>query len=59
VAVLRRSRKIFMATLHRTTASMSFRNDWNGNPCPTELIQVDGVRPAVDPDRHGSGEFAT
>ncbi len=48
-----------MATLHRTTASMSFLNDWNGNPCPTELIQVDGVRPAVDPDRHGSGEFAT
>ena len=62
VAVLRRSRKIFMSTLHRTTASMSFRKRVNGNPCPYALIgdfDVVQARPAVDPDRHGSGEIST
>ncbi len=46
-----------MSTLHRTRASMSFQNHWNGNPCTYALIGdvFDAVmkRPAVDPASSG------
>ena len=49
-----------MSTVHRTTASMSFRKYWNGNPCATALIQGDAVqaRPAMDPARAADGSLA-
>lgn len=49
-----------MSTANRTRAQMSFQQHWNGNPCAYVLAIVDGKRrPAVDPDRHGSGDFVT
>jgi hypothetical protein len=60
MALVKRSRNYFMSTANRTRASMSFQQYWKGNSCPFALI-VDAVmaRPAVDPDRHGSGETVT
>lgn len=52
-----------MSTANRTRASMSFRQHWNENdrPCAFALIDAVGVksRPAVEPDRHGSGDLVT